>query len=398
MTPDSAQSNGPLAPAGMRPETRRLGVVVAALFLLQGLLLFGYRYFEQQADDPSSSGVEQFINEMTGAIGALLLFPIAYWLCTRFRLHPGVRWKAAVVHSAALPLISASHTLLNWVFRMTLYPVFGVSAGYGPLKVRLAQEFFNDILWYAIIIVLAYGFLYYRDVRTRELETMRLQTELGRAKLRNLQARLHPHFLFNTLNAISAHVGDDPGGAERMIEQLGALLRRSLSASGAQETTVAEEIETLELYLSIMKERLGDRLETLVEVENGVEDRAIPTLLLQPLVENAIEHGLGPRARGGRVSVRIRREDDGMSVVVEDDGVGLKTGASEALGSGFGLSATAERVRQLYGDRGHLEITSSEAGTRVTVVIPWTRGVVETAASGSAKPLPASETARAGIT
>lgn len=352
-------------------DRRRIILLIVALYLFRGLLLFGYRYFEEQASNPGASWVEPFINEMTGALGALLLFPIVLWLCLRFPLKPGIWWKAAVAHVVAMPVKSVAHTLMNAGFRNSLYPVFSVSASYTPSRARFAQEFVNDIWSYAITLVLVYGFLYYRDVRTRELDTVRLQSELGRAKLRDLQSRLHPHFLFNTLNAISAHVKDDPAGAERMIEQLSALLRRSLSASGAQETTVAHEIETLELYLGIMKVRSGDRLEASVDVEPGLEAGRIPTLLLQPLVENAIEHGLGPRAEGGRVSVRITREGAHLLVVVEDDGVGLAKDAEAALDSGFGLSATAQRIRGLYGEGGNIELTPAQPGTRVRVRIPW---------------------------
>jgi two-component system LytT family sensor kinase len=362
-------------------ENRRLGLGVIAVFLFQGLLLFGYRFFEERADNPNASFVQPFINETTGAIGGLILFPILIWVCHRYPLRTRIWWKAVVAHAVAMPVLSVIHTLLNWAFRTTLYPLFGVESRYGPLSVRFAQEFFNDVWSYLMMIVLVYGFFYLRDARLRDLDSARLQAELGEARLRDLQARLHPHFLFNTLNAISANVADDPAGAERMIEQLAGLLRRSLSASGAQETAVDDEVETLELYLAIMQERAGSRIRAVVEVEPASRDAAIPTLLLQPLVENAIEHGLGPRAGGGRVSVRIARAGEHLRVVVEDDGVGLSTDPTDALGAGFGLSATVERVAALYGEAGDLRLEAADPGTRVTVDIPWRRcGVAATRA------------------
>lgn len=223
------------------------------------------------------------------------------------------------------------------------------------------------------MIVAIYGYLYVRDARERELDTARLEAELGRARLEELRARLHPHFLFNTLNAISAHVGDDPAGAERMIDRLGALLRRSLAASAGQETTVAEEVETVELYLGIMRDRMGERLDASLDIDDEVLDATLPTLLLQPIVENAIEHGLGPRASGGRVAIRLAREDDRLVAVVEDDGVGLGADPQAALETGFGLSSTVERLRHLYGDRGRLSLEPLPSGTRVRVEIPFVR-------------------------
>ncbi len=369
MSPSRSPSAARLPPG----ERWRLGLAVVALFLLQGFLLFGYRFFEARVDDAAASFVPPLINEVTGAVGGLLLFPLVYLLCARFRPGHSGWWRTLAAHAAALPAYSGVHTLMNWLFRTALYPVFGVPGGYGDLRLRLAQEFFNDVWGYAIMIVIVYGFLYYRDTKARELETSRLQTELGRAKLRDLQARLHPHFLFNTLNAIAAHVGDDPAGAERMIERLSRLLRRSLSASENQETSVSEEIETLELYLEVMTERLGDRLSTAIRLAPGTPDAVLPTFLLQPLVENAITHGIAPRARGGEVSIGIDRDGDTLEVVVDDDGVGLRGTPRDALRLGIGLSSTIERLRRLYGERGVLEIAPLEGGTRVRVRIPWRR-------------------------
>ncbi|MDX1395178.1 MAG: histidine kinase [Gemmatimonadota bacterium] len=353
-------------------ESRAFIAFVVAIFLAQGLLLTGYKFFEQAAGGGASL-TEQFVNEMSSPLVSLLLFPIIYWLCRRFPLEPGVWWKAVAAHAAALPAVSAAHTLGIWAARRVLYPVFGVDAVYGNLPVRLAQEFFADAWSYLIIITALYGFFYYRDTKRRQLDTARLQTELGRARLRDLRARLQPHFLFNTLNAISAHLRDDPAGAERMIEQLSALLRRSLAASGAQETSIAEEVDTLALYAGIMRERLGDRVRVEIDVEPGAETGSIPTLILQPLVENAIEHGLGGLARGGTVSVRVRRESGRLVVEVEDDGVGLGTEPSAALGSGFGLTSTVERLRALYGDAGRVELEPRDPGTLVRLTIPWRR-------------------------
>jgi LytS/YehU family sensor histidine kinase len=180
--------------------------------------------------------------------------------------------------------------------------------------------------------------------------------------------QLHPHFLFNTLHAISTLVHSNPDRAERMIASLSEMLRTTLSKHDAQEVTLREELSVLEPYLDIEKTRFGERLTVSLEVPEELMDAIVPHLLLQPLVENAIRHGIAPRPEGGEITLRARVRAGALELAVEDDGVGMP---AEPRPDGVGLGNTRMRLHRLYGDRHGFRIDSPPGvATRVTVVLP----------------------------
>jgi hypothetical protein len=211
-----------------------------------------------------------------------------------------------------------------------------------------------------------------REARARELAAARLAAELSDARLRALTAQLRPHFLFNTLNAISALVTLDPEGAQRTLARLGDLLRATLDAGDAAEVPLARELEILEAYLAIERQRHGARLRVEVECPPALGDLRVPALLLQPLVENAVCHGIAPRPGPGAVRVTAALTGGRLELVVEDDGVGA---GDATLGDGVGLGATRARLREMYGAAAELELAARAAGgTRVRCAIPARRG------------------------
>jgi two-component sensor histidine kinase len=211
--------------------------------------------------------------------------------------------------------------------------------------------------------------LYRRD-REREVQSSRLASELARAQLQVLEMQLQPHFLFNTLNSIMILIGKDPRMAEQTISRLADILRRSLDRGAVQEVTLREEIGFLDRYLDIERVRFGDRLTVERRLAPGVDDALVPTMLLQPLVENAIRHGVSARRGPARIEIDAARENGSLLLHVRDNGVGLK--GTEVVTMGIGLSNTRERLRQLYGDRQQLRLESiPEGGVDVQVVIPF---------------------------
>jgi len=211
-----------------------------------------------------------------------------------------------------------------------------------------------------------------RAARARELREVQLQEQVSRAQLQTLRMQLQPHFLFNTLNSVSALVEDDARGGQRMIGHLSEFLRLTLAGAAHAEVPLREELALLEHYLEIERTRFEDRLRVAVEVEPGAEEARVPNLVLQPLVENAIRHGIQPSLQGGTVTIRARREEEWLVLEVCDDGVGLRPGFDPAAARGIGIANTRQRLRECFGERQGFEIAPGvPTGTRVTLRLPW---------------------------
>jgi two-component system LytT family sensor kinase len=207
-----------------------------------------------------------------------------------------------------------------------------------------------------------------RRRREAELGRAQLETQLAYAQLAALRAQLQPHFLFNTLNAAVALArAGDAAGTARVLVLLGELLRQLLRSDAPQEVPLREELGLLEIYLEIQQVRFGDRLQIGWAVADDVRDALVPQLVLQPLVENALQHGIATRTRAGRLDITAARHGDRLRLAVCDDGPGVAPGFSLATTSGVGLRNTRERLRRLYGARGDLALAT--AGERTTAAI-----------------------------
>jgi LytS/YehU family sensor histidine kinase len=200
----------------------------------------------------------------------------------------------------------------------------------------------------------------------------RLQRNFSEARLNALRMQLDPHFLFNALNTVSSQVEREPKLARRMIEHLGDLLRLSLNSQGVHEITLTEELAFLDHYLAIQRIRFGDALKIDMRITPDVKDALVPSLFIQPLVENAIRHGISKRARGGSIVLSAQRFEDRLLIQVQDDGVGLPSGWSFESHKGVGLSVTRERFAGLYpGNTSHFDVRRrSEGGTEVSISLP----------------------------
>jgi two-component system LytT family sensor kinase len=230
--------------------------------------------------------------------------------------------------------------------------------------------------WSCLIYWMIFGGLqayrYYERYMSSELQLERLEKSYSQARLNALRMQLDPHFLFNALNTISSHVERDPKLTRLMIEHLGDLLRMSLESKDRQEVPLAEELAFLDHYLAIQKIRFGRRLKVEIDIAPEVRYASVPSLFLQPLVENAIRHGISHRASGGTVTVTAEPVNGRLSIRVADDGAGLPPGWSLEKSTGLGLSVTRERIAGLYpNDEGSFAIKGrEEGGTLVEIVLP----------------------------
>ena len=220
------------------------------------------------------------------------------------------------------------------------------------------------------IVGLLHAVCYYRESQQRALREAQLETRLVEAQLQMLRHQLHPHFLFNTLHAISTLMHRDLSAAERMLVRLGDLLRMTLDTAARTEIRLAEEIEFLEKYVQIEQARLGDRLTTRFDIETDVLDAAVPALILQPLVENAVEHGIAPLGVPGRIAVSAQREGEMLIMMVDDSGPGPSERATAALSSGIGLSNTRARLTHQFGAHYRFEFRHRPGGFAVLIAIP----------------------------
>ncbi len=254
--------------------------------------------------------------------------------------------------------------------------------GFGPRRDRVPlsprNQFLNVLMFhgqmsvpvYWVIVSIVQALRFYQRSQERERRAAELESRLAQAKLQALRAQLQPHFLFNTLNAISMLVHKDANAADEMIASLSDLLRASLNTTET-EISLAREIELVNKYVAIQQVRFADRLRVEKHLEAAALEARVPALILQPLVENAIRHGLEPKTGPGLLEIRASREDDCVRITVRDNGVGAKNPGGDA---GIGLGNTRDRLRELYGERAQLVLSSgSQGGFTAELLIPTRR-------------------------
>jgi signal transduction histidine kinase len=231
-----------------------------------------------------------------------------------------------------------------------------------------AYYFHQGLTIYWTTLVVAHALYYYRGLRKGEAQTARLTAQLAQAQLQALKMQIHPHFLFNTLNSIAALLHKDVEAADRMIARLGDFLRLTLTSSDAQIVDFEQELEFLKCYLDIEHIRFQDRLTVELDIDRDALTAMVPNLILQPIVDNAVRHGVARQTHPGHIIIRARREGERLIMRVEDNGPGLNV---KSNGSGIGISNTRARLEQFYGSDFSFQIANSpERGASVTLDIP----------------------------
>jgi len=304
------------------------------------------------------------------------LAPLIFKITRRYPFDRN-RWlRNSIIHIAACLLLSFVHRaiylVLGWLLHVAVYQQFSSIP-----ELYQSDIFFNlptGFMSYGTFMLICHVIDYYRRYQKEELRASRLKTELAQAQLEALKMQLHPHFLFNTLNSISALLDEDVEAADEMLTRLGDFLRLTLENSGAQQVTLQEELEFLRCYLEIERVRFHDRLTVSIEIEPETLDARVPNLILQPIVENAIRHGIVARAAAGRIEIRSGVTGGTLRLQVKDNGPGLTStqDSGSKLRGGFGLANTRARLEQLYGTAHRLEMSDAiEGGFEVTVEIPF---------------------------
>ncbi|HEX7173804.1 MAG TPA: histidine kinase [Pyrinomonadaceae bacterium] len=325
---------------------------------------------------------------MNHSFGRLLAWQLSNWsiwaLFTPVILRLGQRfpvtratWPQRVLtHLCFCVLLAAVHAALHNYLTVLIRPWDEMTNERPLLDMfwgKLTSQLHISVLIYGTILGVGYAFNYYVKFREREARASQLESQLAQAQLHALKMQLHPHFLFNTLNGISGLVRDGSNkAAVQMIAGLSDLLRHTLDTEGQQEVPLRRELEFLELYLDIQQMRFPDRLRVQMEIAPETLDAEVPNLILQPLVENAIRHGIAPRAAPGTVGVRARRDERLLEIKVYDDGPGLRPNAPTGEGGGIGLANTRARLAQLYGAGHRFDVRDRpEGGVEATIVVPF---------------------------
>ena len=364
--PDHTDSYREPAAIRLMPGPRELAAIVA-FWTGYALLTIANRFFDPGAGPPGSMRARALIAAIE-AFCWILLTPTLFWLVGRFDVESsrptGRRWVGLV--TIALVAIFAALVLgvIGRELRATLAPLSpAIAAARAAAGERVTR---GPPLWFGFVnaLILALGVVatgvaraYSLRLRSRREQAIHLTSQLSDARLDALRRQLDPHFLFNTLNAIASLVERDPRGVRRMIARLGDLLRHSFEGGREPEVTLRRELALLGLYVDIVKVRFQDRLAVSIRVDDTVLDALVPTFILQPLVENAVKHGVERRTEGGSVVVEASRSGDVLVLRVIDDG-----GADDALtqgsaGSGVGLRNTRARLEQLYGSAQRFSLT-----------------------------------------
>jgi signal transduction histidine kinase len=371
--PEHVRQPGPDENDDVRLRRRAIGVVVA-YFLLDGIMRSGYFHFGARAEGLAPPFADALFSELTGSLATVIVFFLFVVPTSRRFPLRGEGWPSRLVpHLVALVAFSLTKTGLMWVQRTLLWPVVGLGRyDYGDLEYRFPMEAANDVTGYVLLTVGVHIWDAWLERRARELRRARLEARMSEARLAALQGQLQPHFLFNTLNVISAVLYEDARRADELITRLSDLLRSSLDAPARPEVALEEELGILGQYVELMEARFGDRLSVNVDVEADARGATVPVFLLQPLVENAIQYAVAPSAARGEVRVAVSRHDSTLRIDVDDDGPGIPGDPDLVVGQGVGLGNLRDRLAHLHGDRARLSLENrAQGGLRVRVHLPW---------------------------
>jgi two-component system LytT family sensor kinase len=368
-------------PTSETEQTRVLGLTRAQgwgiLFLVYTaifVLIFSYRYLDDLSRQRHGTFAVRFLEEFTGVYSVFLLLPLVLRVADfyLFRVKGWVRQVA--FHLAGAVGFSFAHTSLMALSRWIIAPLAGLGEyDYGIMRFRYPMELSNDLLGYTVVVLVYYFFERLRIAQAQQLAAAELHAKLAQAQLENLRLQLQPHFLFNTLNTISSVMYEDVPAADAMVTQLSELLRLTLRTANSHEIPLGQELEITRLYLQIMQKRFESNLRVTYSVDAALENSLVPQLILQPLVENSLRHGLKDGGAGIDISIAARRENGSLILKVADTGAGLgEQGADGVMNRGVGLANIRGRLEQLYGAEQEFAIANGPAGgAEVTLRVPF---------------------------
>ena len=349
---------------------------VVAVWTILGVIYASPIYFEVRAEGMSHAASRIFSWGILTWVAWAPLTPAIVWLAVTYSLVEETWKRNLIKHLPAFWVISALHSAAATAITLAVRPFNNMGSSpqaFWPRFVSRAQgAFASDLLVYGAVIGTFYAFDYYRKYREREFVATRLEAQLAQAQLDALRMQLHPHFLFNTLNSIVGLVRDNKNNAAvSMLVGLSDLLRHTLEHSASHEVELREELNFIKLYLKIQEMRFSDRLEIEFDIDPATTRALVPNLILQPLTENALRHGIGRSAGSGLVGIRSAAIGGYLRLTVYDNGAGLPDDWQMKGSTGIGLANTAARLQQLYDDNHQFDIRNRDGGgVEVVILMP----------------------------
>jgi two-component system LytT family sensor kinase len=341
---------------------------IGAVFTLQS-------YFTSYRSERPMILTDSLYLQMVWSYLWALATPLVLWAAARLPIERNNWIRSALLHVPISIVLSVFLTALghiaNWLYWG--YPA-GKHFSFEYMSRFVVANFSEGIGIYMLIALTSYAFGYYHRYREGQVKTLQLEAQLSQAQLQALKMQLHPHFLFNTLHSISALLNKDGESARKMITRLGDFLRLTLENSGSQEVTLQQEMEFLTCYLEIERIRFQNRLVTRIDLGEQTLDAKVPNLILQPIVENAIRHGIAPRSTPGLIEIAAKQLGGMLRIQIRDNGPGLpehRTSQNQ-FKKGLGLANTETRLKRLYGADHIFDLTNDPAGGLiVTLEIPF---------------------------
>jgi signal transduction histidine kinase len=366
-------------PSALRPRRGPpIWLLVSLAWIGPALLAALQRYMQGRLGNWDAAGWRQLVWEGADWLVYGLLTPVVFWCARRWRLTRRTLWTRVPLHLLLSVLLCGAWAGMGELMRWAVLP-----NQHAPTTGTMVGWFFISLPFgvsvYFAVLGVEHATHYFVEARERETLAARLTAQLADARLGALRMQIQPHFLLNTLNAITVIVRDrDHETATRMLEQLGDMLRRVVRSDRPPEIPLREELEFARQYLGIEQVRFSDRLRTIIAVPESLLDALVPEFILQPLVENALRHGLAERIDATALTIDGLRERDDLLLRVTDNGPGAVEGRA-----GIGLSNTRERLATLYGARGRVELVAAPGGgTRAEVRLPYHLAPVPIGGSG----------------
>jgi two-component system, LytTR family, sensor kinase len=300
-----------------------------------------------------------------------LLAPVIVKLATKYQIRRGRLTTFAMVHLSGALAYSLIHTAAMLGTRALLMNGHFAKGWWFAARVEYLTQLDWMFMTYLFLVGLAHALEFRRESDRRAVDSAQLEMRLVEAQLQALQRQLHPHFLFNTLNAIAGLMRSDVDAADRMMDRLGDLLRMTLNTSNIQEVPLKEELEVLQKYLDIEQVRLGNRMTVNIDIDAEALDAQLPNFLLQPLVENAVRHGIAPRVEPGQLVIGASHLGNRLTIDIFNSGDGVPPHRLTLLNQGVGLANTRARLEHRYPNDHRLVFSNASPGFRVTVDIPF---------------------------